>query len=132
LLGSKEFIADAGIWRKRFGGGMRQVGILAAAGLIALEDGPKRLHEDHENARRLAAKLAEIPGISIDAEAIHTNIVIFDIAATGKSSAGICSMLRDRGILAIGFGSSIRMVTHLNVSASDIEATASAIRDICT
>ena len=132
LLGSKEFIADAGIWRKRFGGGMRQVGILAAAGLIALEDGPKRLHEDHENARRLAAKLAEIPGISIDAEAIHTNIVIFDIAATGKSSAGICSMLRDSGILAIGFGNSIRMVTHLNVSTADIEATASTIRDICT
>src|SRR5580765_7312869 len=72
LLGTKDFIQEARIWRKRLGGGMRQIGILAAAGLIALEEGPKRLHEDHENARRLAEGLAEIPGISIDAEKVVT------------------------------------------------------------
>ena len=66
LLGTKEFIREARIWRKRLGGGMRQVGILAAAGLMALEDGPNRLHEDHANARRLANGLAEIAGVEIN------------------------------------------------------------------
>src|SRR5688572_283073 len=80
LLGTKEFIQEARIWRKRLGGGMRQVGILAAAGLIALRDGPKRLHEDHANARRLAEGLAEVPGIKIDVEGVVTNIVIFNIS----------------------------------------------------
>lgn len=123
LLGSKEFITDARTWRKRFGGGMRQVGILAAAGLIALEESPKRLHEDHDNAKRLAAGIAEIPSIDIDVESVVTNIVIFDVAKTGKTAAAVCSMLREDGILAIPFGSSIRMVTHCDVSANDIEKT---------
>lgn len=121
LLGSKEFIGEARIWRKRLGGGMRQIGILAAAGLIALEEGPKRLHKDHENAKRLAEGLAEIPGISIDVEKVVTNIVIFDISDTGKSSADIVAALKDKGILAIGFANLIRMVTHLDVSKGDIE-----------
>jgi threonine aldolase len=100
---------------------MRQAGILAAAGLIALEESPKRLHEDHENARLLAEGLAEIPGIRIDVESVVTNIVIFYITGTGKTSDEICSELKDNGILAIGFGNSIRMVTHCDVSAGDIE-----------
>lgn len=121
LLGSKDFVKEARIWRKRLGGGMRQVGILAAAGLIALEEGPKRLHEDHENAKKLAEGLAGIPGISIDVEKVATNIVIFDISNAGKSSSDIVTMLKDNDILAIGFGSLIRMVTHLDVSKGDIE-----------
>lgn len=123
LLGSKEFIAEARIWRKRFGGGMRQVGVLAAAGMIALEESPIRLYEDHENAKRLAIGLADIPGIDIDVESVVTNIVIFDVAKTGNTAEAICDSLRGNGILAIPFGSRIRMVTHRDVSAADIERT---------
>jgi len=123
LLGTKDFIKEARIWRKRLGGGMRQVGILAAAGLIALAEGPKRLHEDHENARRLAEGLAEISGISIDAEKTVTNIVMFDISRTGKTSAEIVDSLKQNGILAVGFGKSIRMVTHCDVSTAKIDET---------
>jgi len=123
LLGTKDFIKEARIWRKRLGGGMRQIGILAAAGLIALEEGPKRLHEDHENARRLAEGLAEMPGISIDAEKVVTNIVMFDISGTGKTSAEMVDSLKHNGILAVGFGKSIRMVTHSDVSAANIDET---------
>ena len=111
LLGTKEFIAEARIWRKRLGGGMRQIGILAAAGLIALEDGPKRLHEDHQNAKALAVGLATIPGIQIDADRVVTNIVIFDISETDKTSDEIVNLLEKKGVLAVGFGSLIRMVT---------------------
>lgn len=127
LVGSADFIKEARVWRKRFGGGMRQAGILAAAGLIALEDSPKRLHEDHANARRLAKGLAEIPGIAIDVERVVTNIVIFDITGTGKTSVEICSRLKQNGILAIGFGDAIRMVTHCDVSASEIDTTLAAM-----
>lgn len=127
LVGSADFIKEARVWRKRFGGGMRQAGILAAAGLIALEESPKRLHEDHGNACRLAKGLAEIPGIAIDAERVVTNIVIFDITGTGKTSAEICSRLKDNGILAIGFGNAIRMVTHCDVSAAEIDTTLAAM-----
>lgn len=130
LLGTKEFINEARIWRKRLGGGMRQIGILAAAGLIALEEGPTRLHEDHENAKRLAKGLAEIPGIVIDVEKVVTNIVIFDISATGKTSANIVVALKDAGILAIGFGNLIRMVTHLDILSSDIGKTIDRLRNI--
>lgn len=127
LVGSAHFIREARVWRKRFGGGMRQAGILAAAGLIALEESPKRLHEDHANARRLAEGLAAIAGIAIDVERVVTNIVIFDITGTGKTSAEICSRLKDNGILAIGFGNAIRMVTHCDVSAAEIDTTLAAM-----
>lgn len=130
LLGTKEFITEARIWRKRLGGGMRQVGILAAAGLIALEDGPKRLHEDHANAKRLAAGLADIRGIAIDVEKVVTNIVIFDISVTGKTSAEIVESLAQNGIIAIGFGNLMRMVTHLDVSSDAIDTTIEKMRAI--
>ena len=131
LLGTTKFIKEARIWRKRLGGGMRQVGILAAAGLIALEEGPKRLHEDHENARRLAEGLSEIPGIEINVEKVVTNIVIFDISGTGESSAEIVESLASNGVLCVGFGDQIRMVTHLDVSGDMIERTVTAMRSAC-
>jgi threonine aldolase len=131
LLGRKDFISEARIWRKRLGGGMRQVGILAAAGLIALEDGPKRLQEDQVNARRLAEGLAEIAGIAIDVEKVATNIVIFNIAGTGKLSAEIVESLASEGVLCVGFGDQIRMVTHLDVSSEMINNTISALRSVC-
>ncbi|HEX3100962.1 MAG TPA: GntG family PLP-dependent aldolase, partial [Pyrinomonadaceae bacterium] len=127
LLGSKDFIHEALIWRKRFGGGMRQAGILAAAGLIALEESPKRLHEDHALARRLATGIAAIPGVALDVETVETNIVIFDISGTGRTSNEICLALKEKGILASGFKSRVRMVTHLNVVASDIDQTISIL-----
>lgn len=126
LLGSKDFIDEARIWRKRLGGGWRQAGILAAAGLFALEESPKRLHEDHQNARRLAEGLAEIPGIEIDPEKVATNIVIFDVSGTGKTGGEICARLKELGVLAIGFGSMIRMVTHCDVVREGIEETLKA------
>jgi len=127
LLGEKNFINEARVWRKRFGGGMRQVGILAAAGIIALTESPKRLHIDHENAKRLAEGVANIKGISIDAEKVQTNIVLFDITKTGKTSAEICAELKENEILAIPFGKAIRMVTHCDVSREDIEKTLAAL-----
>jgi threonine aldolase len=128
LLGTRDFIAQSRIWRKRLGGGMRQVGILAAAGLIALEDGPTRLHQDHDNARRLAKGIADLPNIDLVLDKIVTNIVIFDISATGKTSAGLVQALKARGILAVGFGHQIRMVTHLDISAADIETTITTMK----
>ena len=123
LLGTKEFIEEARVWRKRLGGGMRQVGILAAAGLLALEESPKRLHLDHENARKLAKGIANLPGVSIDLKKVVTNIVIFDISGTGKDSAEICAELKHHRVLAIGFGMLIRMVTHCDISSDDIDKT---------
>ena len=123
VLGTKDFIAEARVWRKRFGGGMRQVGILAAAGLIALTESPKRLHVDHENAKRLAEGTANIKGVSIDAERVQTNIVIFDVTETSVTSAEICAKLKENNILASPFGAAIRMVTHCDVSREDVETT---------
>ncbi|MCS6874780.1 MAG: beta-eliminating lyase-related protein [Pyrinomonadaceae bacterium] len=130
LLGSSEFIEQARIWRKRLGGGMRQVGVLAAAGLVALEESPKRLFLDHENAKRLAEGLANIKGVRINPERVKTNIVIFDVSDTGKTSLEVCSLLKERGILAIAFGKFIRMVTHYDISRQDIERTLQVMEEI--
>lgn len=130
LLGKKDFIAEARVWRKRFGGGMRQAGIIAAAGLIALEESPKLLHIDHENAKKLAEGVADLKGVSIDAEKVRTNIVIFDISETGKTSAEICDALKKENIFAIPFGKAIRMVTHCDVSQNDIEQTLNALKKL--
>lgn len=128
LVGTKAFIDEARAWRKRLGGGMRQVGILAAAGLIALEESPKRLHVDHANARRLAEGLAEIDGISIDPEAVATNIVIFDVSETGLPQSEICDRLKHQGVLASGWDSVIRMVTNNGITADDIDTAVAALR----
>jgi threonine aldolase len=121
LLGTRAFIDEARVWRKILGGGMRQAGVLAAAGLVALEESPQLLPEDHTNARRLAEGLAEMDGIRIDPEMVVTNIVLFDVSETGLAADEICARLKERDVLASGFGSSIRMVTHYDVSGADIE-----------
>jgi len=131
LLGTSAFIEEARTWRKRLGGGMRQIGILAAAGQIALEEGPRRLHEDHENARRLADGLSAIDGISIDSSTVQTNIVIFDVSGTGKPSSEICSRLKEEGVLAIGISDTqIRMVTHLDVAHADVDRTIEKLQNL--
>ena len=131
LLGTKDFIKEARIWRKRMGGGMRQIGILAAAGLIALEEGPKRLHEDHENARRLAEALAGIDGVHLDVDSVVTNIVVYDISGTDITSPELCGRLKEENILAVGIDDrTMRMVTHLDVSGDDVDTTLRSIRSI--
>ncbi|KXJ98266.1 MAG: L-threonine aldolase [Acidobacteria bacterium OLB17] len=130
LVGSAEFIEGARSWRKRLGGGMRQVGILAAAGIIALEEGPQRLAVDHRNAKNLAQALAAMPNVGIDVERVVTNIVIFDVSRTGMTAAEIVANLKEKGVLAIGFGTQIRMVTHLNVSETDIDEAIAALGEI--
>jgi threonine aldolase len=130
LLGSNDFITEARTWRKRLGGGMRQLGVLAAAGLVAMEETPKTLHIDHENARLLAEGLAGLPGIEVNPENVATNIVIFDVAGTERPQAEICAKLADAGVRAIGWDTKIRMVTHYDVSSADIENTLKVIREI--
>jgi threonine aldolase len=129
LLGTSTFIEEARVWRKRLGGGMRQIGILAAAGQVALEEGPRRLHEDHENAKALATGVADIAGIAIDASSVQTNIVIFDVTGTRKPSSEICARLKEDGVLAIAISESqLRMVTHLDVSHRDISIAVAVLR----
>jgi threonine aldolase len=130
LLGTRAFIEEARRWRKLLGGGMRQAGVLAAAGLIALEETPKQLPADHANARRLAEGVAELAGVKIDPERVVTNIVIFDVAGTHRAAADICARLQERGVLASGFGTAIRMVTHYDVSRADIETALAALRAV--
>ena len=131
LLGGGEFIREARAWRKLLGGGMRQVGVLAAAGLVALEESPPRLAEDHANARRLAEGLAELPGVLIDVERVQTNVVLFDVSGASLPADEICARLaRKHGVLASGFGTSIRMVTHYDVSRKDVEDALSALRTV--
>jgi len=131
LVGSREFIEKARIVRKMLGGGMRQAGVLAAAGLVALEESPKILHRDHENARYLAAGLAAIPGISIDANKVVTNIVFFDVQGTGRTAGEIVSALRDRGVLSNPMGPySIRMLTHFDVDRGAIDRALDILRSL--
>jgi threonine aldolase len=131
LVGSSEFIQKAHIARKMLGGGMRQVGVLAAAGLIALEESPKHLHRDHENAKFLAEGLAKIKGISLDAGKVATNIVIFDVRTTGRTAAELCSELGKRKILSGPTDKySIRMVTHCDVNRVGIENALLAVGEV--
>jgi threonine aldolase len=131
LLGSKDFIAKARVKRKMLGGGMRQAGILAAAGLVALEESPKLLHIDHENARHLADELAKIEGFALDPRKIQTNIVIFDVQASGRSAADVVSELASRKILCSAISKyQIRMVTHHDVDRPGIDRALVACREI--
>jgi len=119
LVSSAERIARARSLRKALGGGMRQAGVLAAAGLIALEDGPKHLHEDHANARLLAEALASTGGVAIDLASVETNIVVFRLQS-GKGAADLVARLKARGVLANAFGpDAIRLVTHRDVSRGE-------------
>jgi threonine aldolase len=129
LVGSAELMARARLFRKALGGGMRQVGVLAAAGLIALEQGPKRLHEDHANARLLAEALANIDSVAIDLDAVETNIVIFRLTE-GLSAAELVKRLKARGILVSAIGpDAIRLVTHLDADRAACVIAAKALTE---
>jgi threonine aldolase len=132
LVGSRKFIDMARIYRKALGGGMRQAGILAAAGLIALEKMPARLHEDHANARFLAEGLAQTPGISIDPAKVETNIIIFDMSGTGMKSDEFTRRLAENGVLAGAVNPElVRFVTHMDVDRTGCERALEAVRLIC-
>jgi threonine aldolase len=129
LLGSQKFIEQARTVRKALGGGMRQAGILAAAGLIALEKSPAKLHIDHENAQFLAKGLAEIPGIKIDPTKVQTNILVFDVSGTGLNSAEITKALAAKNVLASGINAQlIRFVTHCDVNRHECEQALEAMK----
>jgi threonine aldolase len=131
LLGSREFIQKAHVTRKMLGGAMRQAGVLAAAGLIALEESPKILTRDHENARFLAEGLSRIEGISVDPKKVVTNIVIFDVSATGQTAANISGALAKRKILANPTEKFlIRMVTHYDVDRAACERALQGVSDV--
>ncbi len=122
LCGDRDFIDEALRWRKMVGGGMRQAGILAAAGLIALDTMVDRLADDHANARRLAQGLANIDSLTVDPDSIQTNIVIFDVDQSVGMASDLINALKEEDVLVSSPGPhSIRMVTHREVDSADIE-----------
>ena len=127
VVGSADFIARARRWRKMLGAGMRQVGVIAAAGIYSLDNMIERLEEDHVNAKKLAEGLAEIDGISVDPDNIHSNIVFFSIPP--GSAAAISANLKERGILVNPGDPMMRMVTHYGISSEDIDYTLVSIEE---
>jgi threonine aldolase len=132
LAGPADLIAQGRLYRKRLGGGMRQAGILAAAGLVALDESPGKLPTDHANARFLAEGLARIPGVRTDPAGVVTNIVIFDVSASGVPAAEISARLKQRGVLMNAINDrSVRAVTHYDVDraqcATALEAVAESV-----
>jgi len=131
IVGSQEFIDKARKTRKMLGGGMRQAGIIAAPGIIALEKMIDRLREDHENAKFLAEKIAKIDGVKINLGNVQTNIVTFDISASGVTDDFLLLKLKESGILALAQAKSkIRLVTHRGIEKEHVETTAAAIERI--
>jgi threonine aldolase len=130
LAGPKDFIDEAWRWKHRLGGALRQSGVLAAAGLYALENNVQRLSEDHANARRLGEHITSIPGLKLLTPAIETNIVFFDVAGAGLTSRQVYDQLLKQGIrMGVSYGGMIRAVTHLDVSGADIDAAGSALKE---
>jgi threonine aldolase len=124
-------IAAAHRLRKRLGGGMRQVGVIAAAARVALETGPERLAEDHANARRLAEGLAELHPDAVDASAVETNMVYVNLTPFSKSGPEVADGLLDEGVLTVATSqSSMRLVTHRDVSTADVELALTALRKV--
>ena len=130
LVGSAEAMARARLFRKALGGGMRQAGVLAAAGLIALEEMPARLGEDHANAHLLAKAVAAHKAAEIDMETVQTNIVIFKLRGGGDAAA-FCAMLKANGVLASGIGPRVvRFVTHFDVGRVECARAAGVVGEL--
>ncbi len=133
LAGSKAFIEEARLLKHRYGGAMRQAGVIAAAGIYAFEHNVERLAEDHHNATLIEAGLAEIPGIELVAGPVETNMLFFDIAATGITAGDLIDRLLEQGVrLASPYrqGSVLRMVTHLDVSTEACLEAVAAVRSV--
>jgi threonine aldolase len=133
IAGTKAFIDEARHYRKLFGGGMREAGVLAAAGLYALDHNIDRLREDHEKAAFLAKELAAIPGFQIDLESVQTNIIIIDVEHSGRTPESILAALKERKVLlSMGNYMGLRAVTHLDVTMEQVQQAASAINSVMT
>jgi threonine aldolase len=132
VLGSRDFIEKTRISRKLLGGGMRQAGVLAAAGLVALEQSPKILHRDHQHARRLAEAIAKLPGMVIDPRKVVTNIVIFDVRARNKTGEQFVADLERVGVLAQTTPAKyeVRLVTHYDVDSAGIDRAIEILQGI--
>lgn len=131
VAGTREVIGRVHRFRKMFGGGMRQVGILAAAAIFALDHNVKRLADDHNNAKRLAKALAEMPGVTIDPASTETNIVYFDIADEMGTAKGFCDALHKKDVWMLPIGPQrVRAVTHLDVDSDDMERAISTIGEV--
>jgi threonine aldolase len=131
ICGDEEFIYEARRNRKIVGGGMRQAGIIAAAGIVALEQMVDRLAEDHANARRLAEGLAEMPGLAINTDRVQTNIVIFELTSERLTPAELQARLGERGVKLLAIeGRRLRAVTHYGIEADDIEIALAAAREV--
>lgn len=129
LCGPVAFIARARKYRKMLGGGMRQVGVIAAPGIVALDTTVQRLAEDHRNARRLGEALDLLPGVSVDLTRLRTNIVVADVSETGRTTEDIVDALLARGVKIAATGpTTIRLVTHRNVSAEQTDTAIQAFR----
>ena len=133
LCGSTRFIEEARRVRKILGGGWRQAGVLAAAGIVALETMVDRLSEDHENARRLAVGLSKVPGIRLDLDTVQTNIIVFTAREAGfRSPNEFVDRLHQEGILGSprDIGDEIRFVTHRHITSKDVDHVVDAVRSI--
>ena len=129
LAGPAPLIAKGRLFRKRLGGGMRQAGVLAAACLVALEESPKRLFDDHCNARFLAERLGRIPGIRPNP--VQSNIAVFDVTGTGTAPAAISAALRERGVLINVINErQMRAVTHYDVDRAQCTAAVEAVAEV--
>jgi threonine aldolase len=131
LAGDADFIADAWQWKQRMGGAMRQAGVIAAAGVHALEHHVDRMAEDHDNAQLFATSIANLPGVRVEPDRIETNMVFFDVSETGMTAAELNERLLARGV-RIGENDRYRMrvVTHLDVSRDQVAAAAEAVREV--
>ena len=131
LAGSAEFIEAAWPWKQRLGGSMRQAGIIAAAGVYALEHHVERLADGHAHAKVLAERIAAIPGITLDPEIVETNMVFFDVSGTGLDAAEVHARLLEHGV-RIGRSSRTRMraVTHIDVDRDGVIAAADALERV--
>jgi threonine aldolase len=133
LAGTAEQIARGRLYRKRLGGGMRQAGVLAAAGLVALEHSPPGLAEDHANARFMADALARLPGFRVDPAAVVTNIFMVDVSGTGLDAAGFSARLKARGVLMNPVNErEIRIVTHYDAGHEQCEMALWAMAEVAS
>ncbi len=131
LLGSRAFVDRAHRFRKMFGGGMRQAGVLAAAGLHALEHHVERLAVDHAHARELARRLAALPGIAVDLDSVETNMAYVDVSGSGLDAPTFCDRLAPRGVLMHAVSQThLRAVTHLDLSPACVEAAVAAFEAV--
>ncbi len=131
VSGSRSFIDRVHRFRKMFGGGMRQAGIIASAGIYALDHHLDRLKEDHENAKRLANGLKEIRGILINPDQVETNILFFDVDRTRKTAGEVAEAMKKERVLIYATGKTrIRLVTHLDVNREDIEIALKAFQRV--